>query len=165
MTTIALDLRVAAIDSIHLDRLWTNGRDERGNRLQPFSAEGWEPVRCCLTMPRGGELIALIAYTPFDSTSPWAETGPVYVHAEPCSGYSTTEKLPSVMRTGPKVLRSYRADGSLDYDQIVVVPDGVDIERSLLQLLAAPDVTCVHVRAHASQCFAYSVSAAPPRFS
>lgn len=62
------------------------------------------------------------------------------------------------MRTGPKLLRTYCADGTLDCDHIVLVADGTDIEQPLRELLAVETVATVHVRAVLSQCFAYAVT-------
>ena len=152
-------LSVHAIDPDRLTAIHTRQRDERDNPLEPFPAQGWEPLRCCLTFPAAGEPIALIAHSPFGTASAWSETGPVYIHPGPCAGYPTGTELPDRMRTGPKILRTYRADGTLDYDHIVLVPDGTDLEQPLHDLLAVDEVATVHVRAVQSQCFTYAVTA------
>ena len=94
-----------------------------------------------------GEAIALISYSPFGTRSPWSETGPVYIHPADCAGYHANGELPDGMRTGPKVLRTYHADGTLHYDHITLVADGVDLETPIRSLLAVDDVPTVHVRA------------------
>jgi hypothetical protein len=132
--------------------------DEHGNAFVSIPAEGWEPLRCCLQIAESGHDIALISYAPLRQASPWREVGPVFVHGTQCDGYQNSSELPSDLRIGPRVLRSYRADGSLDYDHITVVLDGEDIEASLDELLAAPEVAEVHVRAHGAQCFTYAVT-------
>ena len=150
-------ITVSAIDSTRLKEIHASQQDERGNPLETFPAEGWEPLRCCLTFPSPGEAIVLIAYTPFDTSSPWSETGPVYIHPTTCAGYRTTGELPDRMRTGPKLLRTYSSDDTLDYDHITLVDEGVDLEEPIRRLLA-DDVATVHVRAVQSQCFGYSVT-------
>ena len=150
------DLGVIPIDPSRLQAIRDAGKDEHGNPFAAYAAAGWEPLRCCLRIARAGEDIALMSYSPFTETSPWAEVGPVYVHAEGCEGYASGE-LPPELRTGPRILRSYHADGSLDYDDIVYVPDGADLEPALRDLLARPAVAAVHVRASMTQCFAYEV--------
>ncbi len=138
--------------------MYDRGRDERDNPLEPFPAQGWEPLRCCLTFPAVEEPIALIAYSPFGTASAWSETGPVYIHPNSCSGYRPSTELPDRMRTGPKILRTYRADGTLDYEHIVLVAAGADIEQPLRELLAIDEVATVHVRAVQSQCYGYAVT-------
>ena len=151
-------LTVHAIDPDRLGEIYARRRDERGNPLEPFAAEGWEPLRCCLAFPAAGEPIALIAHSPFGTASAWSETGPVYIHPDPCSGYPAGTELPDGLRTGPRILRTYRADGTLDYEHIVLVPADVDLDQPLRDLLAIDDVATVHVRAVQTQCFAYAVT-------
>jgi hypothetical protein len=150
-------LQVIAIPSDRLERIRHDQRDDLGNPVTSRTALGWEPLRCCLRVASVGEAIALISYEPFAHRSPWSEAGPVFVHLAECSGYSTPAELPAALRTGPRVLRTYAADGSLAYEDIMLVADGVDLEPALAELLARPDVARVHVRAHLSQCFTYEV--------
>jgi hypothetical protein len=159
MTTLTTTrLCVSAIDPARLSAIRRNGHDESGQPWRPFPAEGWEPLRCCLALAPVGASIALISYAPFTVASPWKETGPVFIHADECAGYSRSDQLPEKLRTGPRVLRTYHADGSLDYADITVVTEGEDIEPTLLDLLQRPAVTTVHVRALAAQCFTYAVT-------
>jgi hypothetical protein len=125
--------------------------------LTPFAATGeGEPLRCCLRFARPGESIALISFAPFTEPSPWREVGPVYVHAARCEGYDE-QWLPGALRRGPAVLRTYRADGSMDYEHNTLVGDE-DLEPVLDRLLSAPDVATVHVRTVLPQCFLYAVT-------
>jgi hypothetical protein len=151
-------LHVSALDPDRLDAIRRNGHDESGHPLRHVPAEGWEPLRCCLAPAERDESIVLISYTPFTVGSPWAETGPVFVHADQCPGYADSHRLPETLRTGPRVLKTYSADGSLDYADITVVNDGQDSEATLLDLLGRPAVATVHVRALAAQCFTDAVT-------
>jgi Protein of unknown function (DUF1203) len=151
-------LHVSAIDPARLDAIRARQHDEIGNPLAPFPAAGWEPLRCCLALAPRAEPIVLISYAPFVVRSPWTETGPVFVHHRKCPGYDSPKELPEALRTGPRILRTYHADGSLDYDDITVVEKGQDIEELLIDLLNRPAVDTVHVRALAAQCFTYAVT-------
>lgn len=86
MTATITDLTVLAVDPDRLAAMRTAGVDEQGNLFTGYPAKGWEPLRCCLRIARPEEQIALIGYRRFETVSPWAEVGPVYVHAEPCEG-------------------------------------------------------------------------------
>lgn len=151
-------LLVHAIDPARLDIIRMTGADGHGNQLEPFAATGQrEPLRCCLRYAEPGEQIALISYAPFDQPSVWREVGPVYVHAAPCQGYAPTGRLPEQLATGPRVLRTYRADDTMNYEHNTVVTDVADLEPIIERLLDEPDVTTVHVRTLAPQCFLYAV--------
>jgi hypothetical protein len=157
MTTTTTQLTVYAIDPARLDAVRASGEDHGGNRFTPYPATGQgEPLRCCLRFARAGEAIALISYAPFEKRSPWREVGPVYVHAEPCSGHRGPG-VPGELSRGPLLLRTYRADETMDYDHNTLVGDE-DVEPVLDALLAEPGVATVHVRTVRPQCFLYSVT-------
>lgn len=156
MTSTALRLNVRAIDPARLAAMRDAGADEHGNAFLPYPAIGWEPLRCCLHIATAGEQIALISYAPFAHPSPWTEAGPVYVHAAACAGHAGG--LPAELRTGPRILRTYRADDTLDYEHITLVPEGADLETYLADVFATDEVATVHVRALTTQCFTYAVT-------
>jgi hypothetical protein len=157
MTTTTQTLTVHAIDPTRLDAVREAGEDGWGNPFTPYAASGsGEPLRCCLRFARPGESIALISFAPFTAASPWREVGPVYVHAEHCEGYAA-RWLPAELRRGPRVLRTYRGDGSMNYERNTLV-DEEDLEPVLDRLLAEPDVATVHVRTVLPQCFLYAVT-------
>lgn len=105
------ELKVMPIDPERLAKMRRTGADEHGNEWAPFSARGWEPLRCCLSLALEGVPIVLISYQPLDGPSPWAEVGPVFVHAHACDGYRTPDALPAALAVGPRLLRTYHADG------------------------------------------------------
>jgi hypothetical protein len=153
-------LRVSAIDPARLDAVRSSGADGHGNRLSPFAATGQgEPLRCCLRYAHPGEQITLISYAPFEQPSVWREVGPVYIHAARCEGYAPTAELPEQLASGPRVLRTYRADETMNYEHNTVVTDDAELRPIIEALLSEPDVATVHVRTLAPQCFLYAVVA------
>jgi hypothetical protein len=160
MTTTKQRVAVHAIPPRRLSAVRTTGQDGHGNPVTAHPATGGEPLRCCLTCATAGETIALISYAPFEHASPWREVGPVYIHAEACGGYRTGAELPSQLRSGPRLLRTYQADDTMNYAHNTLVEDGEDIEARLNQLLSLSDVATVHVRTVLPQCFLYAVTTA-----
>ena len=153
-------LLVHAIDPARLNVVRAIGEDVQGNQLRPFAATGQgEPLRCCLRYAEPGEQITLISYAPFERPSVWREVGPVYIHAAPCKGYALTGRLPEQLAPGPRVLRTYRADDTMNYEHNTVVTDETDLQPIIEDLLSKPEVTTVHVRTLAPQCFLYAVAA------
>jgi hypothetical protein len=157
MTTTTRQPTVHAIEPARLDAIRAAGEDDGGNPFTPYAATGeGEPLRCCLRFARAGEPIALISYAPFEARSPWREVGPVYVHAKGCAGPDGSG-VPGGLSRGPLLLRTYRSDGSMDYDHNTLV-GAEDVEPMLADLLAGPDVATVHVRTVRHQCFLYAVT-------
>jgi Protein of unknown function (DUF1203) len=154
-------LLVQAISPVRLGAVLESGTDGHGNDVRPYAATGQgEPLRCCLRYAEPGEQITLISYAPFDHPSVWTEVGPVYIHAVPCKGYAQPGQLPGPLAFGPRVLRTYRADDTMNYDHNTVVTDEADLRPIIERLLSQPDVATVHVRTLAPQCFLYAVTAA-----
>jgi len=154
------NLTVNAIDPTRLDVVRMTGADGHGNQLRPFAATGrGEPLRCCLRYAEPGEQITLISYAPFEHPSVWREVGPVYIHAARCVGYTPTGRLPDQLAIGPRVLRTYRADDTMNYEHNTVVTDEADLQPIVERLLGKPDVATVHIRTLAPQCFLYAVAA------
>jgi len=148
---------IHAIGPEQLETIRRTGEDGHGSSFAPYPATGdGEPLRCCLRYAREGESIALISYAPLDGPSPWREVGPVYVHAERCEGYAG-EGLPPELSRGPRVLRTYRPDGSMHYGHNTLVGEE-DLAPYVEKLLALPDVGAVHVRTVLPQCFLYAVT-------
>jgi hypothetical protein len=157
MTTTLQTLIVHALDPARLDAVRRAGVDEHGNAFTPYPASGsGEPLRCCLRFAHAGEPIALISWAPFTEVSPWREVGPVYIHAERCAG-PAEPGVPAALSRGPLLLRTYRADGSMDYAHHTLL-GAEDVEPMLEHLLAQADVSTVHVRTVLPQCFLYAVT-------
>jgi hypothetical protein len=156
-TLPALD--VVAIDPDRLQRMRDNGRDETGNPWTAQVAGGGDPLRCCLTPAAAGESVALITYSPWTAPSPWAESGPVWVHHERCAGWAGTG-WPEALKRSHSVLQPFDSEGARAYDHITVVQPDDDHEASARRLLASDGVEVVHVRSATAQCFTFEVRAA-----
>jgi Protein of unknown function (DUF1203) len=154
------DIEVREIQQARLAGMRAAGRDELGNPWVVRVAEGWEPLRCCLRVPAAGEEIALIAYSPWTAPSPWAESGPVFVHYGQCEGYGTPGSWPAELRGRLQLVRPYGPDGAIAYDHIRTIQPDDDPEVVIRELLAQPDVDHVHIRSATAGCFAFSVHSA-----
>ena len=121
------------------------GQDEAGNPLTPQAdPEGGDPLRCCLRETRPGEQVLLLAYTPPGTAGPYAERGPVFVHADPCGGYATPDRYPPGLSHRQQVVRAYVPAGRIADG--ILAPDGEHAPAVIRELLARPDVTLVHLR-------------------
>ena len=74
--------------------------------------EGGRPLRCCLRDSRPGERLALVAVTPEGPQGAYRETGPVFLHADGCSGPTGTG-YPEEFRRRTQVFRAYDRSGAM----------------------------------------------------
>ena len=128
--------------------------------------DGESPLRCCNRLSRPGERIVLVSYSPLHrwalahskDPGPYDETGPVFLHAEPCAG-PTHDGFPDDYRGLPRVFRAYDADGHIIGGEVLV--DGAPDPESLIdKVFADPRVAFVHARALVAGCFTFSIERA-----
>jgi hypothetical protein len=148
--------RVAAVPGDELERIRANGVDDFGNPVEPVTVTtaGGTPLRCCLRDAEPGERVALIAYRPAAVGGPYAEVGPVFVHAEACPGYQDEDRYPEGFRGRNQLLRAYDARGR-QVENVVV--DGAAAERAITGLLQRPEVAYLHSRNVLAGCYMFAV--------
>jgi hypothetical protein len=139
-------LSVRGISSAEVERIRRGGRDANGQPALARIAEGVaNPCRHCLELIREGEAKLVLAYRPFPSLQPYAELGPIFLHAEPCTRYES-EQLPAWFAyMDPAIVRGYDGDDWIRYDTGNVVP-GAELAAACRQILADATVAYVHVR-------------------
>ena len=123
--------------------------------VEHVTAEGGEPLRCCLRNARPGETLILFGYEPPIGKSPYHEIGPVFACRARCDGPPADQGYPADGRGKPQVLRSYDRRGWI---RDAIVHDGKDPETVIARLLADPDTTQLHSRNVAYGCFMFVVT-------
>lgn len=146
------------INPTRLQRMRDHSADETGNPWKLRPATGGEPLRCCLTRAHPNEDIALITYSPWTRPDPWAETGPVYVHHDPCPGYPTPDRYPPAFLASPAMLNPFDHTGARAYDHITWLHPDDDHEAAARLILAQPDVAFLHVRSAVAGCFTFEIT-------
>lgn len=152
-----MTFHVEAIPAGRLRTIRTRGEDGLGNRLRPRPADGGELLRCCLRPAAPAEPIGLIGYRPSDLGGPYAETGPVFVHAEECPGYLEPTAYPEGFRTRRQIFRAYGPDGRIVDAEIV---EGTDAEAAIERMLARPEVDRIDSRNVTYGCYMFRVARA-----
>ena len=154
---MTIAFKVSALPPAVLDRIRARGIDDVGNPLviSVNQEEGGTPLRCCLREAAVGEEVALLAWCPAPMPGAYAETGPIFVHAGSCAGWSETG-YPEGFRHRRQLLRAYNQAGQAVNNRLI---DGADGEAALQDLLATPDVAYVHSRNPMAGCYMFTVSA------
>jgi hypothetical protein len=119
------------------------------------SSSGY-PCRHCLRFAKAGEHLILFPYESIPPGHPYSETGPIFVHAEPCGRYSATHEYPEDFRRG-RAFRAYDAR----YDMIdAEVADGNEPEAIVEKLLQNPETTFVDARSVTRGCYTFRIQRA-----
>lgn len=155
--TMNTELEFVPVPSADLDRIRCNGHDDHGNPVEARPADGVVPLRCCLTLSSPDDLVMLMSHRPMAVGGPYAEVGPVFVHADPCPGYDGVD-FPAQYRERRAVLRPYDADGQL-LDGVIA--EAGTSEGELKRLFDDPAVALVQVRNVVAGCWNFSVRRKP----
>jgi hypothetical protein len=111
------------------------------------------PCRHCLRWAKPGERMLLFPYAAIAPGRPYSESGPIFVHAEPCERYAATREFPAEFRTG-RVLRAYNSQ----HDIIAAeVANGEGPEDVIERFLQEPETAFVHVRSASHGCYTMEI--------
>lgn len=116
------------------------------------SPEGY-PCRHCLRFAKAGERLILFPYASIPAGHPYSETGPIFVHEQPCARYSTTDEFPSDLRRG-RVIRAYNSNYDLIDAEVV---NGSEPEAVIEKLLEKPETAFVDVRSVTRGCYTFRI--------
>lgn len=132
-----------------------NGQpDANGQRPEQHISDGdGVPCRHCLSQVAKGEPYLILAYRPFPAPQPYAEIGPIFLHANACNRYAEPAKVPPMFLEWEHLLiRGYN-----DRDRIVYGTGGVvktsDMAAAATHILEQSDVAYIHVRSAKNNCF------------
>jgi hypothetical protein len=112
------------------------------------------PCRHCMTLVQPAEEYLVLAHRPFSALQPYAESGPIFLHARPCERHPDSQGAPAgLMRSSQVIVRGYSAAERIIYGTgALVAPDRV--AETAARILDRPDVAFVHVRYAATNCYA-----------
>jgi hypothetical protein len=152
-------IRFTAMPSDQAARFRSGLLDDYGLAPERQLSPGKMPCRQCLGLIDEGEPMLLVAYRPFPALQPYAETGPIFLHAEECAAYAAIETMPPMLDSPDYIVRGYASDDRIVYGTGAVTPTPAVIERARL-LLARPDIAYVHVRSARNNCYQYRIDRA-----
>ena len=111
------------------------------------------PCRHCLQWAQPGEQVVLFPYASVPPGRPYAESGPVFVHAKTCPRYAATDKYPDNFRRH-RVLRAYNASDDM-IDAVVVEDD--QPEPVIVRLLENPEAAFLQARSVTRGCYTFRI--------
>ncbi len=153
-TVVTARHRCRGIPTEVAERVRTTMTDEFGNKLTVSeNTTSGNPCRHCVRLTLPGERMILFAYRPFDTRGPYAEIGPVFVHAQACEAYDCRE-FPADFLARPLTLRAYDAAGSIVHAE-VAPPHGSSVV--LGRLFAVESVEFVHARNPSWGCYDFRI--------
>jgi hypothetical protein len=114
---------------------------------------GSNPCRHCLRDVAAGEPMLVLAHRPFAAAQPYAEQGPIFLHAGRCPRHDAGSGMPAMFRErAGYLIRGYGRDDRIVYGTgSIVNSDAMDEQAA--KLLTRPDIAYLHVRSAAYNCY------------
>ena len=146
-------VRFIALDTDLVRSLQSGGPDANGQRPERHISKGsGTPCRHCLTSVNQGEPYLILSHRPFPSPQPYAEQGPIFLHAETCEPYMSGGGVPAMLESPHYLIRGYDDDNRIVYGSGKVVATA-DIPDAAADLLADRDIAYIHVRSASNNCY------------
>jgi hypothetical protein len=147
-------IRFVAMPTSRARELQSGAPDDYGLRPERRTSDGpGHPCRHCLKNVDAGHDYLILAYRPFPGLQPFAETGPIFLHAEECERASETDVIPELFRATPDyILRGYGHDDRIVYGTGAVTSTHQICNRSH-ELLERDDIAYLHMRSARNNCF------------
>ena len=146
--------RIVPLSQDFVGEIRSTRKDRNGNAVAVRSDAGRHQCRRCLRLTEPEEPHLLLSYTPFASTQPYAETGPIFIHERECEAYRATAEYPPEFPHHDVALRAYTATDEIA-DARLVGPDRV--EDVIAGLFENDRVSHIHARNGGYGCFMFRI--------
>lgn len=111
------------------------------------------PCRHCQEDVVAGARYLILNHRPFPAPQPYAESGPIFLHADDCPRYPEVADLPPVFAARKLVLiKGYNAADRIVYGTGQLVPP-TEIAAAAAAIFACEDVAYIHARSAYNNCF------------
>ena len=149
-----MSIRIVALESGLVESLQNGGLDANGHKPERHICQGgMMPCRHCLTDIKAGEPYLILAHRPFPKAQPYAEQGPIFLHAERCQRHPDSEDVPRLF-LGRKdyLIRGYGADDRIVYGTGKIVAPAA-MAQAAQEMFAEGRVAYIHVRSASNNCY------------
>ncbi len=156
------DLNFIALATETVQSLQAGNPDANGQVPERRVSDGGGlPCRHCLSDIAAGEPFLVLAHRPFPKAQPYAETGPIFIHAEACQRHGEAAEVPALFLSRAQALiRGYGTDDRIVYGTGQVVASA-EIAATARDLLAAPEVAYLHLRSASNNCYQCRIERGP----
>ncbi len=145
-----------SLDTNEVRDLQNGGLDANGQEPEKVISDGGgNPCRHCLENIDEGKEMLILAHRPFTTVQPYAEQGPIFLHAKECAAYkrSTDEEKPAVLTTSSDyLLRGYDENERIVYGTGCITPNE-EISSKAEILFGNDKVKFIHVRSTSNNCY------------
>ena len=148
-----MPIQFVALETGLVRSLQAGGLDANGQvpERRIASVDGL-PCRHCMSMINTGEEFLTLAHRPFPALQPYAEMGPIFLHASACTRGGGGDQIPAFLDSPRYIVRGYGADDRTVYGTgtIAQTPEIPETDEHVFKNEA---VQYVHVRSASNNCY------------
>ena len=149
-----MSIRFVALETKLVKSLQTGGLDANGQKPEhDVCAGGMMPCRHCLEDIREGEPYLVLAHRPFPAAQPYAEQGPIFLHANTCVRHTDSANVPpAFLQREAYLIRGYSVNDRIVYGTGRIVAPTL-LAETAHRTFRDPRVTYIHVRSASNNCY------------
>lgn len=110
------------------------------------------PCRHCMDFIKAGEQFLTLAHRPFPAPQPYAELGPIFLHADACKRGGGTSEVPPFLLSPTYIIRGYGLDDRIVYGTGQIV-ETRKIPATAEAILQDRTIAYIHVRSASNNCY------------
>ncbi len=154
-------IRFSSMPTDQAKQYWAGTVDANGQKPEVHISDGTGvPCRHCQQDVAQGERFLILAHRPFPRPQPYAEVGPIFLHADACERYPETDQVPAMfLKRESYLLKGYGRDDRIIYGTGQIVKS-VDVVEAASRIFDRDDVKYVHVRSALNNCFSCRIDRA-----
>jgi len=146
-------VKITALSTKEVRALQNGAPDAHGQIPEQAASDGGgNPCRHCLRyIPKGAGML-ILAHRPFPAAQPYAETGPIFLCADPCP-QNDTDQMPEVFTRSPDYLiKGYGTDDRIVYGTGVVIAKDQMLQQAN-EIFTDERVSYIHIRSSRNNCY------------
>jgi len=118
-----MSIRFVALETSVVRALQEGGPDANGQAPERQVSPGnGIPCRHCLRLVAEGEPFLILAHRPFPAPQPYAERGPIFLHAKACPRHEASGDVPPMLASPRYIVRGYSGNDRIVYGSGQIVP-------------------------------------------
>ena len=146
-------IKFVALDDDTVAYLRAGQPDANGQSPERHISDGGGvPCRHSLQLVPEGDPYLIVAHRPFPAPQPYAEVGPIFIHADATDRYPESDAIPPTLSSAAYIVRGYGYDDRIVYGTGSIV-ETANIPAHAAELLERDDLAYLHVRSASDNCF------------
>jgi hypothetical protein len=148
-----MSIRFVALETDAVRTLQAGGPDANGQAPEREVSPGSGiPCRHCLRQVAEGEPFLILAHRPFPVPQPYAEQGPIFLHAGACPRHEGGRELPAMLASPRYIVRGYGRNDRIVYGSGRIV-ETADIPSTAAAMFEDQRIAYIHVRSASNNCY------------